>query len=134
MITKMIKSMETKIVSFSEKGFNIPKDEMAVLKKWYFKGAINFKANGYTLQTDLYGPCLEDKLWKDVYMMTWLKCFKTLCQKNGVKCGISRNSLLEYKANGFKYKIYPVISTLTEDMDEDLENRLLEEVEKQWQS
>jgi len=32
--------------------------------------------------------------------------------------------------NGFKYKIYPVIFTLIEDKDEDLENRLLEEVEK----
>lgn len=120
--------METKIVSFSKKGFNIPDDEMAVLIKWYHKDAISFKSNGYTLQADLYGPCLEDTLWREVYMMTWLKVFKTLCVKHGVKCGISRNSLLEYKANGGKYKIYPVISTLIEDNDEDLEQRLLEEI------
>ena len=130
MIKKMLKSMEAKVVSFSKKGFNIPENEMEVLVKWYYKGAINFKANGYTLQHDLYGPCLEDPLWRGVYMLTWLKVFKVLCKRHGVKAGISRNSLLEYKANGFKYKIYPVISTLIEDKDEDLENRLLEEVER----
>jgi len=128
MIAKMVKSMEAKVVSYSKKGFDIPEDEMEVLVKWYHKGAINFKANGYGLQADLYGPCLEDPLWREVYMITWLKVFKALCSKHGVKAGISRNSLLEYKANGFKYKIYPVVSTLIEDIDQDLENRLLEEV------
>ena len=128
MIKKMIKSMETIIVSFSKKGFNIPKDEMDILIKWYHEGAIKFRPNGYGLQSDLYRPCLEDKLWRDVYMLTWLKVFNKLCVKHGVDTGISRNSLLEYKANGGKYKMYPVISTLIEDKDDDLEQRLLEEI------
>ena len=128
MISKMIQSMETIIVSFSKKGFKIPEDEMKILIKWYHTGAIKFKPNGYGLQSDLYRPCLEDSLWRDVYMLTWLKVFNILCTRHGVDTGISRNSLLEYKANGSKYHIYPVISTLIEDRDEDLEQRLLEEV------
>jgi len=125
MLSKMIASMEAKIVAFSKKGFDIPEDEMAILKKWYFEGAINFKANGFGLQADLYGPCLEDPLWKDVYSMTWLRIFTKMCKQLGVATKISRASVAEYCKSTANYKIYPVVSTKLEDYDEILEKDLL---------
>ena len=121
----MIANMSKRIISYSKRGFDIPEEEFVVLKKWYLKGAINFKANGYGLQADLYGPCLEDELWKDVYSLTWLKVFRTLCDKYGVKTGISRASVNEYCKSTGNYKIYPVISTRLEDFDQDLEDDLM---------
>jgi len=106
-------------------GFNIPENEMVILRKWYLEGAINFKANGYGLQADLYGPCLEDELWENIYSVTWLKVFRLLCNKYGVKTGISKASVNEYCKSTGNYKIYPVISTKIESFDQDLEDSLM---------
>ena len=121
----MVESMRKKIITFSKKGFNIPDNEMEILKKWYFEGAISFKANGYGLQADLYAPCLEDENWEGIYMMTWLKVFRALCAKHGVKTGISKASVNEYCKTTGNYKIYPVISTRLEALNEELEKELL---------